>query len=143
MEAIKYKINPLFLETKSQRVQILARPSTMKKIKQTAKENKKSINDMINRILEDYISKKPEKFNLENEMKKLEVKEFQANKSNFFLIYEKYICNAVRTTTEIPFVTYFTLESIQRFLEIVNEQKITKEEFLTAYKNVFGGKNAD
>lgn len=50
-----YKVNPLYIETKSQRVQILARPSTMQQIKKIAKKNKISMNELINRILEEYI----------------------------------------------------------------------------------------
>lgn len=51
-----YVIDPKYYkETKSQRVQILARPSTMQEIKKLAKKRKVSTNEMINTILESYL----------------------------------------------------------------------------------------
>ena len=38
---------------------------------------------------------------------------------------------------------YFEKAGIAEFVNLVNKHNITKEEFFTAYKNVFGGKNAD
>ena len=48
-----YKINPLYLETKSKRVQLLVQPSLVKKIKARAKAEHRSMNDLIHSILED------------------------------------------------------------------------------------------
>lgn len=51
-----YVIDPKYYkETKSQRVQILARPSTMQQIKKLAKKKKVSTNELINTILESYL----------------------------------------------------------------------------------------
>lgn len=55
-----YKLNSLYIETKTKKLQLLARPSTIKEVQRIAKKNKVSTNEMINRILEDYIYKKKE-----------------------------------------------------------------------------------
>ena len=47
-----YKINPLYLETKSQRVQVVMQPSLLKLLKKQAKEQKLSTNGYIHIILE-------------------------------------------------------------------------------------------
>lgn len=86
----------------------------------------------------------PEKpFDLESELKKLEIVEFKNNKSNFSL-YWNYCCNDINyfinSTIQIPFVVYFTEKSINNFMSNIENKKITKEQFLKAYKKVFGGK---
>lgn len=48
-----YKTNPLYVETKSRRVQLLIRPSLHAKVKARAQEDKRSFNDMVNLLLEE------------------------------------------------------------------------------------------
>lgn len=51
-----YVIDPkYYIETKSQRVQILLRPSTLKEVKKLAKKEKTSMNEIINRAVEKYL----------------------------------------------------------------------------------------
>ena len=51
-----YVIDPkYYMETKSQRVQILLRPSTLKEVKKVAKKEKTSMNEIINRAIEKYL----------------------------------------------------------------------------------------
>lgn len=47
-----FKVNPLYIETKSKRLQLLIKPSTYDKLKTKAKNEGTSINDLVNRILE-------------------------------------------------------------------------------------------
>ena len=84
----------------------------------------------------------PEKtFNLESELKRLEIKKFDAFEKNYGLIwdnsYDKIFTNFYNIT-EIPNVDYFTKESIDEFINNIKDVKITKEEFFSAYKKVFG-----
>ena len=48
-----YKLNPLYLETKSRRLQLLIQPSLHNKIKARADREGKSINELVHSILED------------------------------------------------------------------------------------------
>ena len=48
-----YRINPLFIENKSKRLQLLTKPSTAEKLKAKATREGRSVNDIINTILED------------------------------------------------------------------------------------------
>lgn len=50
-----YKINPLYIETKSKRLQLLIKPSTANKLKAKAEQEKRSVNDIINSILEEVL----------------------------------------------------------------------------------------
>lgn len=50
-----YKLNNLYIETKSKKLQVLARPSTIKEIQKIAKKNKLSTNELINRILDEFV----------------------------------------------------------------------------------------
>ena len=50
-----YKVNPLYVETKSKRVQLLVKPSTVEKLRARAKAEGRSLNDLINSILEESI----------------------------------------------------------------------------------------
>jgi len=50
----KYKLVP---ETKSERIQILVRPNTKAAITAIAADAELSVNELINRILEDFINK--------------------------------------------------------------------------------------
>ena len=144
MEMSKYKLNPLYVETKNQRVQCLIRPSTMQQIKKLAKKKEISTNEMINRILEDYISKSLEKFNLETELRRLEIKKFEYGKKNYYLYWNSTF-EGIRidctTVADLPLTKYFSENKVlAEFNERIKEQKITKEEFFRVYKNVFGGR---
>lgn len=46
-----FKVNPLYIETRSKRVQILIQPSLYEKLKNQAKEEGVSVNEVINSIL--------------------------------------------------------------------------------------------
>ena len=48
-----YKLNPLYVETKSRRLQLLLQPSLYEKIKARAQHEDKSINELVHLILED------------------------------------------------------------------------------------------
>lgn len=50
-----YKVNPLYVETKSKRVQLLVKPSTVEKLRARATAEGRSLNDLINSILEESI----------------------------------------------------------------------------------------
>jgi len=50
-----YKINPLFIETKSRRLQLLMQPGLHAKLKDRADKEKRSLNDLIHSILEDAV----------------------------------------------------------------------------------------
>ena len=85
------------------------------------------------------IPKKP--FDLEEEFKKLRIKEFVTGEANYFLIWDsvfEIIDYDAVGNNEQPNVVYFTKESIDIFLNNIKDKKITKEEFFEAYKNVFG-----
>lgn len=82
-------------------------------------------------------------FNLENELRKLEIKKFEYDWLNYFLVYDrkdKEITYGYHQDSESPDCIYFSGKSIKRFCEKAKEQKITKEEFFRVYKNVFGGR---
>lgn len=48
-----YKLNPVYLEVKSQRLQLVMRPSLVKKVKKAAKKQKLSVNEYVHRVLEE------------------------------------------------------------------------------------------
>ena len=52
-----YKLNPLYVEVKSKRVQLLVQPSTLEAIKSIAKEKGISVNEAVNNAMKDYIKK--------------------------------------------------------------------------------------
>ncbi len=52
------KRNPLYIETKSRRLQLLLQPSLYNKIKAQADEQSKSINEIIHSILDEHINGK-------------------------------------------------------------------------------------
>lgn len=88
----------------------------------------------------EYIKEKP--FYLEDELRKLEIKEFEVAEKNYFLIWDnayKSIYYDAFGNNEQPNIKYFTEQSINNFMKNVKNKKITKEQFFTAYKNVFGG----
>lgn len=51
-----YKISPVYIETKSRRLQLLLKPSIFKKLKQTADKKHTSVNDLVNSILEENLN---------------------------------------------------------------------------------------
>jgi len=54
IQNIPVKVNPLYIETKSKRVNLLMQPSLHKKIATLAKLENKSLNDLVHSILEEY-----------------------------------------------------------------------------------------
>ena len=52
-----FRINPLYIESKSKRVQILMQPSTLKALRQRAQDLDISVNEAINRAVKDYLNK--------------------------------------------------------------------------------------
>lgn len=50
-----YKINPLFIEKKSRRLQMLMQPSLHAKVKAAANKEKVSVNDYIHKVLEEHL----------------------------------------------------------------------------------------
>lgn len=55
-EQKNYKKNPIYVETKSKRVQLLIKPSVYNKLKTSAMEQGISVNEIVNRVLEDFVS---------------------------------------------------------------------------------------
>lgn len=47
-----YKLNPLYVETKSKRIQMLIQPSLYKRIQKNAKKKRLSVNAMMHALLE-------------------------------------------------------------------------------------------
>ena len=48
-----YKLNPIYIETKSKRLQLLIQPSLLDKLKRKAKAEGRSVNDLVHSILEE------------------------------------------------------------------------------------------
>lgn len=81
-------------------------------------------------------------FNLEEELRKLEVVEFKNEYNNYFIYWSnnfQEICLTSYTNIEIPMIKYFSKESAYNFKKSMNNKNITKEQFFSAYKKVFGG----
>ena len=81
-------------------------------------------------------------FSLEDELRKLEVVEFKNEYNNYFIYWSnnfQEICLTSYTNIEIPMIKYFSKESAYNFKKSMNNKNITKEQFLSAYKKVFGG----
>ena len=53
-----YKLNPLYLETKSRRVQLILQPSLHEKVKQAAQSEGVSFNEYVHRVLEQAVKGK-------------------------------------------------------------------------------------
>ena len=53
-----YKLNPLYLETKSRRVQLILQPSLHEKVKQAAQTAGISFNEYVHRVLEQAVKGK-------------------------------------------------------------------------------------
>lgn len=83
----------------------------------------------------------PKSFDLKEELKKLEIVKFENKKLNYFLYYDNdnnYIRSGYNVCEDAPFFIFFSGESICNFLNKIKDKEITKEQFFTAYKNVFG-----
>lgn len=50
-----YKVNPLYIEKRSKRLQLLVQPSLFDQIKARADAERCSVNDMIHRVLENAV----------------------------------------------------------------------------------------
>lgn len=88
----------------------------------------------------EYIKEKP--FDLEDELRKLEVRQFECKTYNHCLVWDtksKCIHVDYSLVYQNPFLICFTEESINNFMGNIKDKGITKEQFFTAYKNVFGG----
>ena len=48
-----YHLNPLYIENKSKRLQLLVKPSTIEKLKAKAQRENRSVNDIVNTVLEE------------------------------------------------------------------------------------------
>ncbi len=48
-----YKVNPLYIEKRSKRLQLLVQPSLLDKLKGKAKAEGRSVNDLVHSILEE------------------------------------------------------------------------------------------
>lgn len=55
LKSIGYRANPKFIETKSERVQLLLQPSVVEDIKLLAKQKGLSLNEAINKAIQNYI----------------------------------------------------------------------------------------
>lgn len=51
-----YKVDPRYIETKSRRVQMLIQPSLHDRIKARAKQERRSVNDMMHLLLEEALA---------------------------------------------------------------------------------------
>ena len=51
-----YKINPYYIEKKSQRVQLVMKPSIYKRSQKAAKKQKISFNELVHQVLETYLN---------------------------------------------------------------------------------------
>lgn len=88
----------------------------------------------------EYSKEKP--FDLEKELRELDRIEFRTGKDNYFLAWSnkwKCINSYSMINLQNPFLICFTEESINNFMKNIKDKEITKEQFFTAYKNVFEG----
>lgn len=111
-------------------------------------DGKRDVNDKNPSLFWDEIKYEiPEKstvFDLEKELRKLIIKEFEFEERNYYLYYnleDEVIESKVTGRYIEPFKIYFTEKSISGFFEAIKFKYITKEEFFSAYKKVFGGNN--
>lgn len=111
-------------------------------------DGKRDVNDKNPSLFWDEIKyeipEKPTIFNLENELRKLIIKEFEFEERNYYLYYnleDEEIATKVIGREIEPFKIYFTEKSVYNFLEAIQFKYISKEEFFKAYKKVFGGNN--
>ena len=52
-----YKVNPMYIEVKSQRVQLVMQPSVVKRAKKAAGKNKISFNELASRAIIEYLER--------------------------------------------------------------------------------------
>ena len=52
-----YKLNPLYVETRSKRVQLLLQPSTVQALKDLAKAQGESMNELANKAILEYLER--------------------------------------------------------------------------------------
>lgn len=52
-----YKVNPMFIEVKSKRVQLILQPSVVSAIKELAKKKGLSMNETINEAIQEYLER--------------------------------------------------------------------------------------
>ena len=111
-------------------------------------DGKRDVNDKNPSLFWDEIKyeipEKPTIFNLENELRKLIIKEFEFEERNYYLYYnleDEEIATKVISREIEPFKIYFAEKSVYNFLEAIQFKYISKEEFFKAYKKVFGGNN--
>lgn len=111
-------------------------------------DGKRDVNDKNPSLFWDEIKYEiPEKstvFDLEKELRKLIIKEFEFEERNYYLYYnleDEEIATRVIGRGIEPFKIYFTEKSIHNFFEAIKFKYISKEEFFKAYKKVFGGRN--
>lgn len=80
----------------------------------------------------------PEKpFDLESELKKLKVQEFKTAERNYFLTWDnadKSIYYDIVGNNEQPDIKYFTEQSINNFMEKIEDKKYLKNNFLKHIK---------
>lgn len=85
----------------------------------------------------------PEKpFSLEEELRKLQVKEFKYNDCNYYLRWDSHhnkLDYGYSIMYNIPCVVYFEKHNIEQFVSKVEHQNITRKEFFRVYNNIFGG----
>lgn len=85
----------------------------------------------------------PEKhFSLEEELRKLKIVEFNIGNNNYYLYWDNCVGEIsfdLKCYYELINYKYFSISSIKNFLDSIKDKKITKEQFFSAYKKVFGG----
>lgn len=111
-------------------------------------DGKRVVNDINPSLFWDEVKYKiPERpFKLEDELRKLEIKEFSNEEANYYLLWDnkrEQIKYSFINHCQNPLDIYFTDKSLTDFIKNIEDKKITKEQFFTAYRNVFGGRNAD
>lgn len=108
-------------------------------------EGKYSCSDLYPRLFWNEIKFEiPEKpFNLEDELRKLEIQDFFYRGRNFYLLWDNQAQEIFISSDDIferPLCIYFNEKSAINFYEKIKDKKITKQQFFRAYKNVFGGR---
>lgn len=81
-------------------------------------------------------------FNLSKELKKLKRVDFNPEDKNYFIGWShnyKTIRKVMHMDFEIVNNVYFTESSIDALIREIDNKNITREQFLTAYNEVFGG----
>lgn len=82
-------------------------------------------------------------FNLADAMRKLKIVEFIPGSNNYMLQWnhsDNIILRGVSVTLESINQPYFDNDSMSEFFKEIDGKDITKEQFITAFNEVFGGK---